>query len=97
MPSSPPDAPAARTGPILGYFGVLTVLVYLGSPANFLFDVPSTYILKNQLHATATQVSLFRLLSGTPIYLAFVFGLARDLWSPFGLRRPRWKRRCSPR
>jgi Na+/melibiose symporter-like transporter len=43
-------------------------------------------MLKNQLHATATQVSVFRLVTGIPVYFAFVFGLMRDLWNPLGLR-----------
>ena len=43
-------------------------------------------MLKNHLHATASQVSIFRLLSGIPMYLGFVFGMTRDLWNPFGLR-----------
>jgi len=43
-------------------------------------------MLKNRLHATASQVSMLRLLTGIPAYIALVFGLARDLWSPFGLR-----------
>jgi hypothetical protein len=36
--------------------------------------------------ATATQVSTFRLVTGIPVYFAFVFGLARDHWNPLGLR-----------
>ena len=43
-------------------------------------------MLKNQLHATATQISIFRLVTGIPVYFAFVFGLMRDLWNPLGLR-----------
>ena len=43
-------------------------------------------MLKNQLHATATEVSMFRLVTGIPVYFAFVFGLMRDLWNPLGLR-----------
>ena len=43
-------------------------------------------MLKNQLHATATQISIFRLVTGIPVYFAFVFGLMRDQWNPFGLR-----------
>jgi MFS family permease len=43
-------------------------------------------MLKNQLHATATQVSTFRLLTAIPIYLSVVFGLTRDIWNPLGLR-----------
>ena len=32
------------------------------------------------------QISIFRLLTGIPVYFAFVFGLVRDQWNPFGLR-----------
>src|SRR5580765_7923808 len=70
----------------LQYFGWLTLFVYLATPAGYLIDVQTSYILKNELHATATQVSTFRLLTGMPIYFAFVFGLARDHWNPLGLR-----------
>jgi hypothetical protein len=38
------------------------------------------------LHATSTQVSTLRLLTGLPVYFAFAFGLARDHWNPLGLR-----------
>ena len=68
------------------YFGVLTLLVYLLAPNGYLVDITTTYMLKNNLHATATQVSIFRLLTAMPIYFAFIFGFARDLWNPFGLR-----------
>ena len=53
---------------------------------NPLLDIPVSYMLKNRLHATATQVSTFRLVVALPMYLAFVFGLTRDLWNPFGWR-----------
>jgi len=43
-------------------------------------------MLKDQLHATATQVSTFRLLTAAPVYVSFVFGLTRDLWNPLGMR-----------
>ena len=43
-------------------------------------------MLKNQLGATAEQTSAFRLVAAIPMYLAFVFGLMRDAWNPFGLR-----------
>jgi len=81
-----PAAPAqtSRTGQVFLYFGPLTLLVYLVMPHGYLLDIASTYMLKNQLHATATQVSTFRLLTALPVYLSFVFGLTRDLWNPFG-------------
>jgi len=68
------------------YFGWLTLLVYFATPAGYLVDIQTSYMLKNQLHATATQVSMFRLLTGIPVYFAFAFGLMRDLWNPLGLR-----------
>ena len=67
------------------YFGALTLLVYLVAP-EYLLDIPTSYMLKNRLHATAPQVSMFRLLTGIPMYVAFLFGLMRDLWNPFGQR-----------
>jgi len=81
------DAPTAtpKTRPIFLYFSALTLLVYLVAP-EYLLDIPTSYMLKNHLHATAPQVSMFRLLTGIPMYVAFLFGLTRDLWSPFGRR-----------
>jgi MFS family permease len=68
------------------YFGILTLLVYLLAPSSYLVDITTSYMLKNNLHATATQVSVFRLLTAIPIYFSFVFGFLRDIWNPFGLR-----------
>jgi MFS family permease len=68
------------------YFGALTLLVYLLAPSSYLVDITTSYMLKNNLHATATQVSIFRLLTAIPIYVAFIFGFIRDIWNPFGLR-----------
>lgn len=78
--------PAEGIGQTYGYFGILTLLVYLVTPNSYLVDITTSYMLKNQLHAGAAQVSMFRLLTAIPIYFAFLFGFARDLWNPFGLR-----------
>jgi hypothetical protein len=75
----------ASTPRILLYFAPLTLLIYLVAP-EYLLDIPTSYILKNQLHVGAPQVSVFRLLTAVPVYLAFVFGMVRDRWNPFGLR-----------
>jgi predicted MFS family arabinose efflux permease len=80
-----PSKASTNTRPIFFYFGALTLLIYLVAP-EYLLDIPTTYMLKNRLHATAPEVSLFRLLTGVPMYIAFLFGLARDLWSPFQRR-----------
>jgi hypothetical protein len=80
-------APAASPNTqLFFYFGGLTLLIFLVNPSGFLLDIPTSYMLKNQLHASAAQVSLFRLLTAIPVYVAFAFGLIRDLWNPFGLR-----------
>jgi predicted MFS family arabinose efflux permease len=70
---------------ILLYFAPLTLLIYLVAP-EYLLDIPTSYMLKNQLHVSAPQVSVFRLLTAIPVYVAFVFGMVRDRWNPFGLR-----------
>jgi predicted MFS family arabinose efflux permease len=81
--ATPNESP--RTRSIFFYFGSLTFLIYLLAPEYFL-DIPTTYMLKNHLHASAPQVSMFRLLTGIPLYVSFLFGLVRDLWNPFGWR-----------
>ena len=68
------------------YFSALTFLVYLFSPNLYLVDITTSFILKNNLHASAGQVSVFRLLTAIPLYFSFIFGFARDLWNPFGIR-----------
>jgi MFS family permease len=83
--SSPRNA-SPETKQVYLYFGPLTLLVYLVMPHGYLVDITTSYMLKNQLHATATQVSTFRLLTAIPIYLSVLFGLTRDLWNPLGLR-----------
>src|ERR1700691_5879801 len=79
-------AEPASTAKIFGYFSPLTLLVYLVMPHGYLLDFATSYMLKDQLHASVTEVSTFRLLTAIPVYLSFVFGLTRDLWSPLGLR-----------
>lgn len=84
-----PPAPAEnsrQTHQTFFYFGFLTLFIYLSTPAGFLIDIQTSFMLKNQLHAGAPQISMFRLLTAIPVYIAFVFGLIRDQWNPLGLR-----------
>src|ERR1700685_1380178 len=74
------------TGEMFAYFAPLTLLLYLVLPNNYLVDIATAFMLKNRLHASADQVADFRLFTGIPVYLSFAFGLARDLWNPFGMR-----------
>jgi MFS family permease len=86
MPSPSSRNSSPNTSQTFLYFGWLTLFVYLATPTGYLIDIQTSYMLKNQLHATATEISMFRLLTAIPAYFAFAFGLMRDLWNPFGLR-----------
>jgi hypothetical protein len=79
-------AETSKTRDVFLYFSPLTFLAYLALPHGYLLDIATTYMLKNQLHASVTAISTFRLLTAIPLYLSFVFGLTRDLWNPLGLR-----------
>lgn len=69
------------------YFSLLALLVNVTSP-QWVLDIPTSYMLKDLLHASASQVSRFRLITGIPLYIGFAFGLVRDSWNPFGWRDP---------
>jgi hypothetical protein len=84
-----------NTRGLLFYFGLLALLVNLVNPG-FLLDIPTSYMLKNILHSTASQIAEFRLLTGIPFYLGFVFGMVRDLWNPFDRRDPGYFRLFVP-
>lgn len=68
------------------YFATLVLLVTLAAPAGTLVSISTAFVLKNQLHAWPSQVALFSFVTSLPLYLAFLFGLTRDRWNPFGLR-----------
>lgn len=68
------------------YLGILIVLLAFGSPAGGFIDIPITFLLKNKLHLAAHDLAVFRLVSAMPLYVAFVFGLVRDMWNPLGMR-----------
>jgi MFS_1 like family len=67
------------------YLGGLIALLTFGAPNGGLIDVPLSFLLKNKLHLGAAEIADFRLVSAIPLYLSFVFGFARDRWSPFGI------------
>jgi hypothetical protein len=71
---------------ILFYLGALIILLGFGSPYGGLIDVPISFFLKNRLHLKAHEVAAFRLASAIPLDLSFVFGFARDIWNPLGMR-----------
>ena len=71
---------------ILLYLGVLILLIGFGPIYGGLFDTPIRYILKNKLHLSPTQVSVFELAAAIPLYFSFVSGFLVDTWRPFGIR-----------
>ena len=82
-----PVEPRSSTRLLYLYFSLLALLVNVTSP-QWVLDIPTSYMLKDLLHATASEVSWFRLITGIPLYAGFVFGLVRDSWNPFGWRDP---------
>src|ERR1700751_338307 len=84
--NTPTATAQTRAGEVFLYFTPLTVLVFLVLPNGFLLDIATSFMLKNQVRASAQEIANFRLLTAVPVYLSFLFGLARDLWNPFGLR-----------
>jgi MFS family permease len=81
-----PHVPQGRTQQVYFYFGALIFIIAVINPVNYFTDVATSFMVKDQLHASANQVSVFRLITALPVYLAFVFGLARDRWNPFGMK-----------
>lgn len=94
--ASPSDEPPAAVGPtvlpvatrfqIFRYLGGLIVLLAFADPNGGLMDIPISFFLKNKLHLSAHEMATFRVFAATPLYLSFLFGLARDNWNPLGMR-----------
>lgn len=84
-PVPAPSHARSRTSIFL-YFAGVTILLTLCSPGGTLLDLGTAYLLQIRLHASAMQVSLYRAISGVPLYAALLFGLTRDVWNPLGLR-----------
>ncbi len=83
--AQPAAIPAAERGRLLGYTGLLMLLVVLATPyGGGLIVIPVVFFLKNRLHLQAHEMAVFNAWAATPLYVAFIFGLLRDRWSPFG-------------
>lgn len=81
VPSTP--LPVGTRARILFYLGVLLLLLSFGGG---LISIPIQFFMKNKLHMSAHSIATLHIFTGIPVYLGFLFGLARDSWSPFGLR-----------
>jgi hypothetical protein len=86
LAAAPSVLPAGVRTRILIYLGVLLMLLGFGSPAGGLIGLPISFLLKNKLHLEAHEMAIFSLIAGTPSYVSFLFGFARDTWNPFGMR-----------
>jgi Na+/melibiose symporter-like transporter len=84
--ATPAPLPGATRRRIIVYLVGLFVLLGFGAPTGGLIGLPISFFLKNKLHLMAHQVAIFALISHTPMYLAFAFGFARDIWNPLGMR-----------
>ncbi len=84
--ASPSGGETPATNQVFLYFAPLTLFLYLALPHGYLLDIATSYMLKDRLHASAGEVAAFRLVTGIPIYLSFLFGFVRDVWNPFGMR-----------
>jgi Major Facilitator Superfamily len=84
--SAPADLSPSVRQTIFLYLGILIVLLAFGGPSGGLFDIPISFFLKNRLHLQAHEVANFRLVAAIPLYLSFVFGFIRDIWSPLRMK-----------
>jgi MFS family permease len=82
--SQPVALPTGQRFQVLGYLGALALLVGFGSPSGGLIAVPVTFLLKNKLHLAPHESANFQLIAAIPLYVAFLFGFARDRWNVFG-------------
>jgi hypothetical protein len=82
----PPSGATPVRRRLLVYLSVIILLLGFGGPHLALIDVPISFFLKNKLHLKAHEIANFRLMTAVPLYLSFVFGFARDVWNPFGMR-----------
>lgn len=82
----PTPLPSQTRLRIYAYIGTLIVLLQFGAPSGGFMEVPITFFLKNRLHLAAHEVALFRLVASIPLYVAFLFGFARDTFNPLGMR-----------
>lgn len=83
VPARRSDAPAALRWDIILYFGILNLVLGLGSPTG-VAALPLVYILKDNLHQPPMSLAVFGAVTSAPTYVGFLFGFLRDRWRPPG-------------
>jgi hypothetical protein len=76
-------APADDHLRLMLFGGALLLLINFAAPMHGLIGVPVAFFLKNRLHLAASQLAVFNLWVGAPLFAGFLFGFARDRWSPY--------------
>lgn len=71
---------------VIAYFSSSLVLLVIASPHFGIIDIPLSFLLKEKLHLSASQLANFRLWVGLPFYVSFAFGFARDWLCGIGFR-----------
>ena len=79
-----PALPASDHLRLMLIGGALLLLTNFAAPMNGLIGIPVAFFLKNRLHLTASELAIFNLWVGAPLFVSFLFGFLRDRWSPFG-------------
>jgi MFS family permease len=69
---------------LLLLFAFSSTLIIAGQLVSGLIFVGLKYVLKDELHLTAERISLLTMVFDIPWYVAFLFGILRDRWRPFG-------------
>jgi hypothetical protein len=70
---------------ILVYCSFIMIALNFISPAVGFHVIPLSFVLKNKLHLSASELATFAIWAGIPAYFSFAFGMVRDFWSPFRL------------
>ena len=87
--SHPPTVSPADRLKIFLFGGALLLLINFSMPMGGLIDIPTSFFLKNKLHLAANQLAVFKLVTGAPLFLSFMFGFLRDRWSEIQIRELR--------
>jgi MFS family permease len=65
--------------------GCLFALVTVADPSGGLIDLPISFLLKNHLHLSVSELASFRLAASVPLCMSISFGLLRDTWGAAGV------------
>ena len=85
-PRAAPVAVVSAPRSIYTYLGFLVLIL----PFTGIWGTHADFILKDELHLSPETITRYGFIVGLPAYFGFVFGIARDRWSPLGRRDQGW-------